>query len=106
MRVLGGLILAVPFLFASMRAASTGTDFRFVWVALASTLVAIVVLAPNRVGASRTGRRLLALVAATAAAAGAGFAQGAQSGPAVLFVALGFAACSVVGLSLLARRPQ
>lgn len=106
MRMLGTLMAAVPFLFALLRAVSTGTDFRFVWVALASTLGAIVVLAPDRVGASRTGRRLLALVAATAAAAGAGFAQGAQSAPAVIFVALGFAACSAGGLSLLARRQQ
>ena len=103
MRMLGGLMAAVPFLFASMRAVSTGADFRCVWVALASTLGAIVVLALNRMDASRTGRRLLALIAATAAAAGAGLAQGAQSAPAVLFVALGFAVCSVVGLSLLAR---
>jgi hypothetical protein len=106
MQMLGGLIVAIPFLFALLRAVSSGTDFRFIWVALASTLAAAIVLAPNRSGAARTGRRLLALIAATAAAAGAGFAQGAQSAPAVLFVALGFAICGVGGLSLLARRQQ
>ncbi|HEX5577101.1 MAG TPA: hypothetical protein VFX40_01940 [Gemmatimonadaceae bacterium] len=104
--MLGSLIAAIPFVFAALRAVSTGTDFRFVWVALASMLAAAIVLAPNRSGAAGSGRRLLAFIAATAAAAGAGFAQGAQSVPAVLFVALGFAACSVFGLSLLARRPQ
>ena len=98
-------MVAIPFVFALLRAISTGTDFRFVWVALASTLGAAIVLAiPNRVGADRPGRRLLVFLAATVAATVAGLAQGAQSMQAVLFVALGFAVCSAAGLSLLARR--
>ena len=99
--------MAIPFIFAMMRAVSTGTDFRFVWVALASTIAPVIVLAiPNRADAARTGRRLLALFAATAAAAGAGFAQGAHSTAAVLFVAIGFAICSAGGLALIGRTHQ
>lgn len=105
MRMLGSLIAAIPFVFAVLRAVSTGTDFRFVWLALASTLAAAIVLVPNQVAAGR-GRGLLALIAATAAATGAGFAQGAQSARSVVFVALGFAICSVGGLTLLTPRQQ
>jgi hypothetical protein len=102
--MLGALIVAIPFLFALLRAVSTGTDFRFVWLALASTFAAAIILVPNRAGAAGTGRRLLALNAATAAATGAGFAQGAHSAQSVVFVALGFAICSVGGLTLLTPR--
>ena len=78
MMMLGLLFAAIPFAFAVLRAAGTGTDLRYVWVALA-------------------------LVAATAAASVAGFVQGAQSVPSVLFVAFGFAICEAGGLSLVRR---
>ena len=94
--------MAIPFIFAMMRWVSTGTDFRFVWVALASTVAAAIVLAiPGRVGAARASRKILAFFAAIGAAAGAGFAQGAHSTPGVLFVAIGFAICSAGGLGLI-----
>jgi formate hydrogenlyase subunit 3/multisubunit Na+/H+ antiporter MnhD subunit len=74
------------------------------WVALAAAAAAWTVLVLRRRDARPTaGGVAVALVASTAAASVAGFVQGAQSVPAVLFVALGFAMCEVGGLTLVHR---
>lgn len=104
MMMLGLLLAAVPFAFAVLRAAGTGTDLRYVWVALAAAVASWAVLIFSGRGARPTASRAAAaLVAATAAASVAGFVQGAQSVPSVLFVALGFAICEAGGLSLVRR---
>lgn len=104
MMMLGLLLAAIPFAFAVLRAAGSGTDLRYVWVALAAAVASWAVLIFSGRGARPTaGRVAVALVAATAAASVAGFAQGAQSVPSVLFVALGFAICEAGGLSLVRR---
>ena len=102
--ILGLLLAAIPFAFAVLRAVTTGTDFRYLWVALASTVAAASVLSLRNPGTRpRTGRVSAAVLAATAAASAMGFAQGAESVPAVLFVALGFAICQTGGLALIFR---
>ena len=100
MTVLGILIAAVPFMFAAIRAATTGTDFRYVWLALTSTLLAAIVLGIHRRGVISIGRALLALCAATVGAYATGVIVGAANPTSMVIVALGFAACSTVGLAL------
>ncbi len=104
MRILGSLVAALPLAFGLIRAATTGTDYRYLWVAIASTLSAGFMLALTR----RARRPLPGIVARIAfsvfAAAGAAgmcaFALGGGSAPAVVMVAGGFAVCSGVGLTL------
>jgi len=101
MMTLGLLLTAIPFGFAVLRAVGTGTDLRYLWVALAAAVGAWAVLRFGARGVRPAGTRVaVALVASTAAASVAGFVQGAQSVPAVLFVALGFAICEAGGLTL------
>ena len=104
MKILGLVLAVLPLAFGALRAATTGADWRYVWVAVASTVVAAAVMAiRRRAGAPTTGRVLAALLGAAMAASATGFAQGATSVPAVLFVALGFAICEAVGLALMLR---
>ena len=107
MRFLGIFIASVPFVFATLRAATTGTDFRYFWLAMASTLGAALVLAiANRARPRSTGvvvRGAFALLVAAGAAAVTAFALGAGSAPALAIVALAFASCSAVGLALAIR---
>ncbi len=104
MMTLGLLLAAIPFGFAVLRAVGTGTDLRYLWVALAAAVVAWAVLRLGGRGVPPTASGVaVALVASTAAASVAGFVQGAQSVPAVLFVALGFAICEAGGLTLVHR---
>lgn len=104
MKLVGILIASVPVVFAILRAATTGTDFRYFWLALASTLGAAVILATaNRARPQSPGRVVrtaFALLVAAGAAAATGFALGGGSAPALIMVALGFATCSAVGLAL------
>ncbi len=107
MRIIGSLIAAVPFGFALIRAATTGTDYRYLWLAMASTLAAglMVGLArrANRGSSGRLVRVALAVFAAAGASGVTAFALGAGSAPAVLVVSFGFAVCSGVGLALAAQ---
>jgi hypothetical protein len=101
MMTLGLLLAAIPFGFAVLRAVGTGTDLRYLWVALAAAVAAWAVLRFGGRGVPPTGSGVaVAFVASMAAASVAGFVQGAQSVPAVLFVALGFAICEAGGLAL------
>jgi hypothetical protein len=104
MMTLGLLLAAIPFGFAVLRAVGTGTDLRYLWVAMAAAVVAWAVLRFRGRVVRPTGSGVAtALVASTAAASVAGLVQGAQSVPAVLFVALGFAICEAGGLTLVRR---
>ena len=104
MKLVGLLLVAVPFAFGILRAMSTGTDFRYIWVALASTVTGAIAL--KAVGGTQPltlGRISIAVIAATLAASAVAFAQGATSLPAALTVAIGFALCGSVGLAMVFR---
>ena len=104
MMILGLVLAVLPLVFGALRAATAGADLRYVWVAVASTVVAVAVLAIRRgAGAPTAGRVLAALLGAATVASVTGFLQGATSVPAVLFVALGFAICEACGLALMLR---
>jgi hypothetical protein len=104
--MLGLLVAIIPVGFGALRAITTGSDFRYLWVALVSSVAAGVALTATRRFPSRwLASVAVAVVAATIAAAGAAFALGGRSVPAVLFVAAGFAVCSGVGLAW-ATRPS
>lgn len=101
---LGLLLTALPFVFATLRAFGTGTDLRYVWVALAAAIAAAAVFAYRGQSARpATARVIVALVASTVSASASGFMLGARSVPAVLFVAFGFAICEAGGLALVYR---
>jgi hypothetical protein len=104
MRIIGWLIAAVPVGFALLRAATTGTDFRYLWVAVVSIISAgtVVVLAPQATNGLR-GRFVRAAAPFTWRRSGCSIRSGAGSVPAVLVVSLGFALCSGIGLSLAAQ---
>ena len=107
MRAIGLLIASIPFWFAAVRAVSTGSDFRYAWVAVASTFGAAGVLAVANRARSESSSLLLrtafAIIAALVASAATSFVLGATSVPALIVVALGFATCSAVGLALAFR---
>ncbi len=107
MRFIGLTIAAVPIAFAVLRAATTGTDFRYLWLALASTLGAGLMLFITRstqpVTPGRVVRGAFALLAAAGATAVTAFALGGGSLPALVAIALGFATCSATGLMLTLR---
>lgn len=103
--IVGLILVAVPFIFGTLRLISTGTDARYLAVAAASTVAAFAVFAArSRTAAPTASTTTVAFLAATTAAAAAGFALGAMSVGAVLFVAAGFAVCSTAGLWLARRR--
>ena len=97
------LIAAVPFAFGLIRALQTGTDFRYLWVAIASFIAATAVTAAWN-ARSRTPLYLAAtvLVVATLVAAVTAFLLGAKSAPAVLVVALAFGLCWAASCALYA----
>ena len=104
MKWLGLMLVAIPFVFAALRAFSTGTDFRYVWVALAAATAAVAVFAySGRTARPALSRSIVALVASTVSASAVGFLLGARSVPAVLFVGFGFAICEAGGLALVHR---
>jgi hypothetical protein len=88
------LFAAVPFAFGLLRALNTGTDFRYLWVAITSFIAASAVMGAAK-ASSRTPLSLAAmvLVVATLVAAATAFLLGARSAPAVLVVALAFGLC-------------
>lgn len=104
MLLLGLLLAAVPFGFGALRAATSGTDFRYLALAIGSCVAALAVL---RTAKAAGGPTLMRIVLAFAAAAGVGvalgLAQGATSAPATLVVAGGFALCEAVGLGVALR---
>ena len=101
---LGLLLAAVPFGFATLRAIGTGTDLRYVWVALAAAVAAVAVFVyRGRSARPAAARFIVALFASTVSASATGFMLGAESVPAVLFVAFGFAICEAGGLALVHR---
>lgn len=110
-KVLSAALAAAPFAFGLIRAVRTGTDVRYVWVALAAMAGGMVVT-----GVARGFRRPLrpaALAAAvfvvsTTLAVIVALLLGTTLGPGILIVAASFAACFAAAslLGVLARRPR
>ena len=97
-------------MFGLIRAISTGTDVRYLWLAGAALVgsAAVMVLKPDRAEPVRVsvGRALSAVAAGAACAAAASLLQGATAGPGVAIVAIGFGFCTGAGavLAFLSRR--
>ena len=102
--ILGVLFLAIPFAFGVLRFRTTGDDSRYLIVAIASSLGALLVLVRPRMTAAPTVARALAAVAvATLCAAVASFVVGSRNAISVAVVSLSFAVCSAAGAFLVAR---
>lgn len=97
MKALGLLIAAVPFAFGAVRFITTGHDARYLGMAVASELCALVVR--NRLHPGVTA------MAATACAAAVGVAFGARSLAGIGIVSIAFGLCSALGTEL-AFRPR
>ena len=110
--VLGILAILVPFAFGVIRAITTGSDFRYLWMALAAVLGAVVV-AVTTTQRTTTQNEILkrsgaAFVLATLLAGGVGYLLGARSFIGVWIVAVSFGLCEAVGFALtkMARTPS
>ena len=106
MTALAITLLAIPILFGLARLVMTSSDWRYLAVAIVSTLAANVVIRRRSESTGSAKRVVAAFVSAVLLAAIAALAVGARSGTSIAFVAIGFAVCSVTGASLLvsARR--
>jgi hypothetical protein len=103
------LFAAVPFAFAVVRAIRTGDDFRYLWVALASLLSALVVVvvakADRRGPIVAAARSTWVFVVATFVAVFAAWLLGARVGPGSLLIGSAFGLCYAAScaLNVLAR---
>ena len=99
--VVGILLIAAPFVFGLLRAKQTGTDWRYLWVAISAFVGSSILIAIGR-SRSKTstvtvGIAAIALIVATlAAVVGAKFLANTQSA-ATWIVAFAFAFCTTVG---------
>lgn len=97
-------LMAVPIGFGVVRAYTTASDYRYIWVAIASSLgVAVVMLIRKAARASST-TSILAFVIATLLGWSVAMVTGAKPVPAFM-VAVFFGFCSAAGavLSVLSR---
>lgn len=105
MKVIALILLLLPFAFGAIRLATTGDDERYVWLALASCIVAVALnirgIPPRE--PMRAPRFMLTLTACTVAASLAGYLVDARNVLAIGIVAFAFALCSTLGLALFAR---
>ncbi len=96
-RALSIALAALPFAFGAIRALKTGTDVRYLWVAVAAGLGALTVA--QIAGRWRpAARALLAFLASGATGIGAALLLGTTLGPGILVVAASFAACFVAAI--------
>lgn len=104
-------VAAIPFAFGLLRLLSTGTDHRYLWLALASFLGATTVMVIGKPG-GRPTTTILALagaaaIIATLLAMSAALLLGTRAGAGAWIVALGFGVCSAAGAALAAlSRPR
>jgi hypothetical protein len=101
MVVAAALFAMVPVAFGVIRAVSTGTDVRYLWLAGAAILGSMAVMP---LGGGASGRasvsllRALAAVAAGAICAGVvAIIMGAKAGPGIAIVAIAFGLCTGAG---------
>jgi hypothetical protein len=96
MKALAMLFAGIPFAFGMIRAFETGTDVRYIWVALAAMIGGILATSVARRlrQAPTTGGLVAAVFVMSAINAGvAARLLGTRMGPGLLLVAAGFAAC-------------
>lgn len=102
--ILGILAMLVPFAFGVIRAITSGSDFRYVWMALAAVLGAAAVAIPTKQRTQTRNeiftRSAGAFVLATLLAGGVGYLLGARSFIGVWIVAVSFGLCEAVGFAL------
>ena len=98
--------ISLPFLFGLLRAAATGNDFRYLWVAAASLLGAgaftVAAGEPMRRPRSALTLSIGSLLVGAACALAAAMFLGTRFGPGLLVVASSFAFCSAAGCLLVA----
>lgn len=99
MRTLGLLLLATPFAFGVIRLLTTGTDWRYFPVAVASTLGAASLLYVR----GPALKLVAGMVSSIALAALASWLVGARNVVSMAIVGISFALCSVLGAFLTAR---
>ena len=99
MRPLGLLLLTTPFAFGVIRLVTSGTDWRYLPVALGSTLGAAAVLTVR--GAAL--QLVAGMVSSVALAALASWLVGARNIVSMGIVGISFALCSVLGAFLTTR---
>jgi len=96
----------MPFGFGLIRAARTGNDFRYLWVALASVTGATLAMRTAEAYRKPTAVALI-LVVATAFGVSAAVLMGTAPGVPILIVGLAFGACFAAGaLLFMLARPQ
>jgi hypothetical protein len=94
-RAASTVIAAVPFAFGAIRAFQTGTDLRYLAIALAELTSAALALAVTRRRSTMTAG-LAAGVLATVSGVLLAVARGTRFGPGLLIVASGFGTCMSV----------
>jgi hypothetical protein len=103
---------AVPVMFGLIRAATTGGDVRYLWLAGAAILGSMAVMllwrGPADSAPVSLGRALGAVAAGTLCAAATAVLIGAKAGPGVAIVALAFGLCTGTSavFATLARQPR
>jgi hypothetical protein len=97
------LFAALPFAFALFRAVRTASDFRYLWVALASLGGATALIMVSRPGRARSGAVTLSVgvfLVATTSAVVAALLLGTRLGPGILVVGAAFGFCCAAGSAL------
>ena len=102
MRLLGAALALIPLAFGLIRAMTTGSDLRYLWLALVVGGASALTLRYTR-SARPLARVALSVVVSGLSGVACALAQGAASLPAVAVVVAGFAVCSGVGLSIALR---
>ena len=111
MKALAVIFAAIPFAFGMIRAFQTGTDVRYIWVALAAMVGGLIATALARKLPKPPGTAALVaavFVTSVVLAVFTAMLLGTTLGPGLLIVATGFAACfaaaSLLGLMRATRR--
>ena len=109
-RILAVLMAAVPFAFGVIRAITTGWDYRYVFIAVASFAGAVLgvwLAGTQRRHESRATTLVIGFVLSLLLGSATGWALGARSVSAIVFVAGGFAVCEIMACALyLLARPR
>jgi hypothetical protein len=95
----------IPFAFGLVRAVTTGADFRYLWMAIASFIAAAGIDAIGARNVSPNGglvRPMLTLFVATLLAGATGLLLGARGAAGILIVSLAFGVCFAASFALLA----
>ena len=104
MRLIGALIAAVPFAFAMIRLLATGSDTRYLSMAIASALCSTAVLVgPSSPASPSRVRAAVATIAAATGAAMIAVVRGATAGSGIAIVAMCFGFFTAFGMWLLVR---